>query len=77
MRACRVQIVPQRGHPGRVTIWGVFELERISSEAVPGALEKAERYRLLNESLGAESICLDILPVDWGPHPWGWLPEQV
>ncbi len=42
----------------------MFELERISSEAVPGALEKAERYRLLNESLGAESICLDILEIE-------------
>jgi hypothetical protein len=42
----------------------VFELERISKEAIPGALEKAERYRLLNEPLLAESICLDILAVD-------------
>ncbi len=42
----------------------MFELERISMEAVPAALEKAERYRLLNEPLQAESICLDILAVD-------------
>ncbi len=33
-------------------------------ESVPAALEKAERYRLLNEPLQAESICLDILAVD-------------
>ena len=42
----------------------MFDLERISKEAIPGALEKAERYRLLNEPLIAESICLDILEVD-------------
>ena len=43
----------------------MFELERISIDAVPAALEKAERYRLLNEPLMAESICLDVLePVD-------------
>ena len=28
------------------------------------ALEKAERYRLLNEPILAESICLDILDAD-------------
>ena len=37
------------------------ELEQISREAIPSALEKAERYRLLNEPLQAESICLDII----------------
>ena len=42
----------------------MFELERISTAAIPGALEKAERYRLLNEPLQAESICLDILEAD-------------
>ncbi len=42
----------------------VFELERISKEAIPAALAKAERYRLLNEPLQAESICLDVLEVD-------------
>ena len=40
------------------------ELKRISPEAIPGALEKAERYRLLNEPLLAESICLDILEAE-------------
>jgi len=44
----------------------VFELERISTDAIPGALKKAERYRLLNEPLLAESICLDILEVEPG-----------
>jgi hypothetical protein len=41
-----------------------FELKKLSPEAVPPALERAERYRLLNEPLQAESICLDILAVE-------------
>jgi hypothetical protein len=41
-----------------------FELKSLSPEAVPRALEKAERYRFLNEPGEAESICLDILEVD-------------
>ena len=32
--------------------------------AVPAALEKAERYRLLNQPGEAESICRDVLAVD-------------
>lgn len=40
-----------------------FDLKSISKDAVPKALEKAERYRLLNEPSLAESICLDILTV--------------
>ena len=44
----------------------MFELKRLSKEAVPAALEKAVRYRLLNEPLEAESICRDILAVDPG-----------
>ena len=39
-------------------------LKSIFAAAVPGALEKALRYRLLNEPLEAESICLDVLRVD-------------
>jgi tetratricopeptide (TPR) repeat protein len=39
-------------------------LKEISATAVPAALEKALRYRLLNEPLEAESICLDVLRVD-------------
>ena len=42
----------------------MFDLKRISPEAVPLALEKAERYRLLNEPDLAESICLDVLEID-------------
>jgi hypothetical protein len=40
------------------------ELKAISPDAIPRALEKADRYRLLNEPLGAESICLDILATE-------------
>jgi hypothetical protein len=40
------------------------ELKPLSREAIPAALEKAERYRLLNEPGEAESICLDILHAD-------------
>jgi len=38
-----------------------FDLKPLSPEAVPRALEKAERYRLLHEPREAESICLDVL----------------
>ena len=41
-----------------------FELKPISRAAIPGALQKAERYRLLNESWAAESICRDILAIE-------------
>ena len=40
------------------------DLKRLSREAIPAALEKANRYRLLNEPAEAESICLDILQAD-------------
>ena len=42
----------------------MFELKLLSTEAIPEALEKAERYRLLNEPAEAESICLDVLKAD-------------
>ena len=42
----------------------MFTLKSISSQAVPGALEKAERYRLLNEPELAESICRDVLATE-------------
>jgi|SRR5580704_17010082 hypothetical protein len=38
-----------------------FDLKSISTDGVAKALEKAERYRLLNEPSLAESICQDIL----------------
>lgn len=42
----------------------MFELKPLSKEALPAAIAKAERYRLLNESEMAESICEDILAAD-------------
>ena len=42
----------------------MFELKPLSPEALPAALDKALRYRLLNEPMQAESICRDILRVD-------------
>ena len=44
----------------------MFELKPISADAIPEALAKVERYRLLNEPWQAESICLDVLAID--PH---------
>ena len=41
-----------------------LELKKISREAIPGALEKAQHYRNLNEPGEAESICRDILNRD-------------
>jgi len=41
-----------------------FELKSVTRSAIPDALAKAERYRLLNEPWQAESICLDVLRVD-------------
>jgi hypothetical protein len=41
-----------------------MELKPITREGIPAALQKAERYRLLNDSSAAESICLDILRVE-------------
>jgi hypothetical protein len=39
-------------------------LKRISADGIEVALDKADHYRLLNEPLHAESICLDVLEVD-------------
>jgi hypothetical protein len=41
-----------------------FELKRISPDGIPHALERAERYRLLNDPAQAESIYRDVLAVD-------------
>lgn len=41
----------------------MFDLKRLSSEAVDRSLTKAEHYRLLNEPEEAESICLDVLAI--------------
>jgi hypothetical protein len=42
----------------------MIPLKQLSAAAIPRALEKAERYRLINQPWDAESICLDILAVD-------------
>jgi hypothetical protein len=44
------------------------ELKSLSVEGIPAALERAQRYRLLNEPSQAESICLDILQTDPQNH---------
>jgi len=44
----------------------MFQLKPMTPGGVTAALTKAERYRLLNEPEGAESICLDVLEVDPG-----------
>src|SRR5262249_16674312 len=41
-----------------------FQLKPLSAGAVEAALEKAERYRLLNEPVDAESICRDVLRIE-------------
>lgn len=40
------------------------ELKKLSPSAIPAALQKAERYRLLNEPEQAESICEDVLAIE-------------
>jgi hypothetical protein len=42
----------------------MFDLKLLTREAVPSALGKAERYRLLNQPWEAESIYLDVLEID-------------
>jgi len=41
-----------------------LEPKRISLDSIPRALQRVERYRLLNQPEQAESICLDVLEVD-------------
>ncbi len=42
----------------------MFELKPLSKKGVPAAIEKAQHYRVLNEPLEAECICLDVLEID-------------
>jgi hypothetical protein len=46
----------------------VYELKPLTASAVPAALAKAERYRLLNEPEQCQSICEDVLRADPGNH---------
>ena len=41
-----------------------MSLKPITREGIPSALKKVERYRLLNDAVAAESICLDVLALD-------------
>jgi hypothetical protein len=41
-----------------------FQLKPLSRDGIAAALDKAMRYRLLNEPAEAESICLDVLQID-------------
>jgi hypothetical protein len=42
----------------------MFELKPIAKASIAQALQKAERYRVINDPSSAESICLDVLQVD-------------
>ena len=42
----------------------MFPLKPIARESIAPALQKAERYRIINDPSSAESICLDVLEVD-------------
>ena len=44
----------------------MIQLKELSSQGIPAAMEKAKQYRVLNEPLNAESICLDVLAVEPG-----------
>lgn len=46
----------------------MFDLKPLSPDSIPRALEKAERYRLLNEPAEAESICQDVLRIEPDNH---------
>jgi hypothetical protein len=50
----------------------MFELKPLSREGIPAALEKAMRYRLLNEPGEAESICHDVLMIE-PEHQQAWV----
>jgi hypothetical protein len=41
----------------------MFEPKPISKDGIPAALQKAERYRVINDPTSAESICLDVLSI--------------
>ena len=45
-----------------------YELKKLSAGGVAAALDKAQRYRLLNEPHEAESICLDVLALEPANH---------
>ena len=58
MKACSFKTIPI------LKLLAMHQLKPISKESIPIALEKVERYRLLNEPRLAQSICLDVLEAD-------------
>src|SRR5262244_1472637 len=66
---CSGSLDQRRVEMSRPTRETEFKLKVLSPAAIPAALERAERYRLLNEPTQAESICLDILEVDPESQP--------
>lgn len=46
----------------------MIDLRKLSRDAIPAALAKADRYRLLNGAWEAESICRDVLAVEPQNH---------
>lgn len=46
-----------------------MELKSLHQDAIPAALAKAERYRLLHEPWQSESICQDVLRIDPANQP--------
>jgi hypothetical protein len=42
----------------------MLELKPLNKDAINSAIKMAERYRMLNDPISAESICLDILATD-------------
>ena len=65
---CCTEVCPEDIHitdnanPREVNV--MFKLKPLSKDAISKALQKADRYRLLNEPAEAESICLDILAAE-------------
>jgi hypothetical protein len=47
----------------------MFELKMLTEAGIPGALAKAQQYRLLNQPWEAESIYLDVLQLDPDHQP--------
>jgi hypothetical protein len=43
-----------------------FHPKPITQDGIPAALQKAERYRVINDPTSAESICLDVLAISPG-----------
>jgi len=54
----------RRAEMSKETFQTSFILKVLHPGAIPAALERAERYRLLNEPTQAESICLDVLEAE-------------